>query len=106
MSFDELSVVDEKALIFDLAGRDPGLDLIAQPLQFLNLLLKIGFIFLFLVDVRGVVRLLPDVLEDLDALLDLLMTAINFTCECGSASGGRSRLAKTDGEIGEVIEDD
>lgn len=50
--FDELSVVHEGALVLDVVGGDPCLDLVAKPLQLLDLLLEVGLVLLLLVYIR------------------------------------------------------
>jgi hypothetical protein len=50
--FNELSVVHEGALVLDVVGGDPCLDLVAKPLQLLDLLLEVGLILFLLVYIR------------------------------------------------------
>ena len=61
--FYQLSFVHEHGLVLDFGGRDPGLDLITEPLQFLDLFLQILFILFLLVGVGRIVNLLPSFLE-------------------------------------------
>ena len=79
-SFDELSVLQQGALVFDLARLDPGLDLVSEPLQLLDLLLEIRFVLLLLVAVGSIVDFLPDVFKKFHTFSDFFQTAVNFTC--------------------------
>ena len=50
--FNKLSVVHEGALVLDVVGGDPCLDLVAEPLQLLDLLLEVGLVLFLLVYIR------------------------------------------------------
>ena len=77
-SLDELPGLDERLLLLDLIGRDPRLDLVAVPLQLLDLLLEVGLVLFSLVVGGGIVDLLERLAELLDALGDLFQNTIDL----------------------------
>ena len=50
--FNKLSVVHEGALVLDVVGGDPCFDLVAKPLQLLDLLLEVRLVLFLLVHIR------------------------------------------------------
>jgi hypothetical protein len=72
----QLAVLPEGTFVLDVVRSQPCLDLVAEPLQFLDLLLEVRLGLLFLVGVGGVVDLLPDIVELLHALSDSLEAAV------------------------------
>lgn len=74
---------------------DPRLDLVPVPLQLLDLFLEVRLELLLLVRILGVVNLVPDAVEDVDALLDLLEDAVDLALQLptGAHGGGGGALA-------------
>lgn len=68
--FNEFAVVHQCALVLDVIGRDPCLDLVALALQLLDLLLQVGLVLFFLVRIRRRLNLFKDLLKGLDTLGD------------------------------------
>jgi hypothetical protein len=109
-------------LVLDLAGLDPRLDLVPVALQLLDLLLEVGLELLLLVGILGVVDLpkprnqsesgkinrnrdvgeeaaclVPDAVEDVDALLDLLEDAVDLSLQLPAGAHG---IQSSNGEGG------
>ena len=80
LGFDEFSGVDQRILVLDVARTDPGFDLVAQPLELLDFLFQIHLVFLLLVLLFRGVDLLPDLVEELDTLVDLFHDPIDLGC--------------------------
>lgn len=76
--FDELPKLHKLTLVLDVRVGQPSLDLISQPLEFLDLGLEVVFTFFLLGRVGGSHHLVVDGLEELDALLDLLERLVDF----------------------------
>lgn len=79
--FNELPFLNENGFVFDLARSDPGLDLIAKPLQLFNLLLEVLFIFLFLIAVGGMVNFIPRLVKLVYSFGDFFKAAVDFRCK-------------------------
>lgn len=78
---DELSVVQKSGLVFNVITRDPGLDLITEPLQFLDLRLQVSLQLLLLRLVCRRLHLVVYTLKQLDTLRYLLKGAVDFGYE-------------------------
>jgi hypothetical protein len=65
--FDQLAIVQQRALILDIAAAQPRLDLIPHPLQLLDLRLEVVLELVLLRRVGRMVELVECGLEDLDA---------------------------------------
>lgn len=77
----EPTCVRKRLLVLHVAVADPVLDLVAEALELLDLLLQVRFVFLLLVLRRRSVDFVPNVVEHLDALRHLLKRAVDLAHE-------------------------
>jgi hypothetical protein len=75
---DVLPLLCEQRLVVDGARRDPRLDLVPQPLKFLDLLLEILLVLLLLVGVRRAADLVEVLLELVGALDHLFQATVDL----------------------------
>jgi hypothetical protein len=86
LGFDEFSGVEEGILVLDVAGTDPGLDLVSQSLELFDFFFEIHLVLFLLVLLFRRVDLVPDLVKKLDALVDLFHDPIDLGC-CYSCCG-------------------
>ena len=84
--FNKLTSVHESLFVLYLARLDPCHDLIAIPLELLDLLLEIRFKFLLLIRIFRIINLVPDAIEDIDAFLHLLQYSVDLALEFSAGS--------------------
>jgi len=77
-SFNKLALLNERRLVFDIIGRDPRLDLVAVPLELLDLPLELCLVLLLLPLVARRIQLLPDPVKRLHSLLHLFEHFVDF----------------------------
>lgn len=71
-------VLHQRLLVFDVIALEPCLDLVAVPLQLLDLRLEVRLQLLFLALVRRGLELVVQALKDLDTFRDLFKGPIDF----------------------------
>jgi len=94
LALNHLARVYQLLLVLDLAARRPRLDLVAVPLQLLDLLLQVRLELLLLVGVLRVVHLVPDAVKDLYPLLHLLQRAVNLRLQLAAVTLHSRREAR------------
>lgn len=78
LGFNETPGLQQRLLVLDFRRSNPSLDLVSQPLELLDFLLEVHFVLFLLILLLRAVDLLPNVIKEFDALVDLFHDPLNL----------------------------